>query len=288
MTQQIRTRQVKPQKTDAKSTGLLQRSRGQIASVENDRRLDLPNSALQPPRESGFQQDFSSIPARTASSFSIQPKLTVGQPGDRYEQEADRVADQVMQPHSVQRVPAIGRLQPEPDNNLRRQPAAEEDKKKVAKEIGHKADQKKNQAEKEKITADEKAVKADKDKHDQKKKDDDKVQAEAQPGQVPTVTPALENHLNTEQGSGQPLPSSTRAFMESRFHHDFSNVRVHTDPQATQALNARAFTRNNEIYFNPAQYQPELPTGQRLLAHELTHVVQQGAAPLKSQDHNSR
>jgi Domain of unknown function (DUF4157) len=292
MTQQIRTRQVKPQKTDTqKSTGLLQRSRGQIASVENDRRPDFPDSALQSPRESRFQQDFSSIPARTASSFSIQPKLTVGQPGDRYEQEADRVADQVMQSHSVQRVPAIGRLQPEPDNNLRRQPAAEEEKKKVAKEMGHKADQKKNQAEKEKITADEKAVKADKDKNDQekKKKDDDKVQTEAQPGQVPTVTPALENHLNTEQGSGQPLPISTRAFMESRFHHDFSNVRVHTDPQATQALNARAFTRKNEIFFNPVQYQPELPTGQRLLAHELTHVVQQGAAPLKlQQDHNSR
>ena len=69
--------------------------------------------------------------------------------------------------------------------------------------------------------------------------------------------------------------------MESRFNRDFSQVRVHTDPQAAQALNAQAFTRGCDIFFSSGQYQTENPAEQRLLAHELTHVVQQGAAPAK-------
>ena len=70
--------------------------------------------------------------------------------------------------------------------------------------------------------------------------------------------------------------------MESRFGSDFSGVRVHTDSRAVGAagtLNAQAFTRGQDIYFGDGRYQPDTPSGQRLLAHELTHVVQQEAAP---------
>jgi len=77
---------------------------------------------------------------------------------------------------------------------------------------------------------------------------------------------------------GRPLESSTRQFMESRFGHDFSQVRVHADGKAAasaQAVNARAYTVGRDVVFGPGEYTPESSGGQRLLAHELTHVVQQ-------------
>jgi hypothetical protein len=79
---------------------------------------------------------------------------------------------------------------------------------------------------------------------------------------------------------GQPLEQSTRALMEQRFGHDFSQVRVHTDARASDsadAVNARAYTVGRHVAFGPHEYAPGSTEGQRLLAHELTHVVQQGA-----------
>jgi hypothetical protein len=83
---------------------------------------------------------------------------------------------------------------------------------------------------------------------------------------------------------GQPLSVETRAFFEPRFGHDFRRVRVHTDAQATdaaRALNARAFTLGSHIAFGRGEFAPDTVHGRRLLAHELTHVVQQtGGTPL--------
>ncbi|MCZ6619879.1 MAG: DUF4157 domain-containing protein [Gammaproteobacteria bacterium] len=78
---------------------------------------------------------------------------------------------------------------------------------------------------------------------------------------------------------GRPLDPSTRTFMESRFGHDFSQVRVHTDAKATESageLTARAYTAGRDIVFAAGQYAPKTTEGRQLLAHELTHVVQQG------------
>jgi hypothetical protein len=78
--------------------------------------------------------------------------------------------------------------------------------------------------------------------------------------------------------AGQPLDAPTRAFMELRFNHDFSGVRVHADSDAhaaAEAVHARAFTVGSDVVFGPGQYAQSAPAGQRLLAHELTHVVQQ-------------
>lgn len=78
--------------------------------------------------------------------------------------------------------------------------------------------------------------------------------------------------------SGQPLDSNTRGVMESRFGHDFSQVRIHADSHADQssrALHARAFTYGRDIYFRHGQYDPGSLEGTRLLAHELTHTLQQ-------------
>lgn len=86
------------------------------------------------------------------------------------------------------------------------------------------------------------------------------------------------------QSTGRPLDHATRSAMEPHFGHSFADVQVHTDQQAAdsaEALGARAFTLGNTLVFGAGQYAPETSEGQRLLAHELTHVVQQrGAAPI--------
>jgi Domain of unknown function (DUF4157) len=84
-----------------------------------------------------------------------------------------------------------------------------------------------------------------------------------------------------DSATGQPLPSSVRTSMEQRFGHNFGDVRVHADAEADDAaksLDADAFTLGKQITFRAGQYAPESPAGQKLLAHELTHVVQQHGA----------
>lgn len=95
---------------------------------------------------------------------------------------------------------------------------------------------------------------------------------------VNTVPPIIDEVLRSP---GQPLDDVTRAFMEPRFGHDFSRVRVHTDAKAAEsarAVNALAYTVGQDVVFGMGQYVPGTGMGQRLLAHELTHVVQQGNA----------
>ena len=89
------------------------------------------------------------------------------------------------------------------------------------------------------------------------------------------VPPLVHEVLRT---AGRPLDGAVREFMEPRFSHDFSGVRVHTDAAAANAANAvqaRAFTDGRNIVFGTGEYAPSTPKGKRLLAHELTHVVQQ-------------
>ncbi|MBK8553598.1 MAG: DUF4157 domain-containing protein [Ignavibacteria bacterium] len=77
---------------------------------------------------------------------------------------------------------------------------------------------------------------------------------------------------------GTVLPKQVRSFFEPRFGYDFSNVRIHKDSVAAksaQSINALAYTSGNNIVFNQNQYSPGTDRGKRLLAHELTHVVQQ-------------
>ena len=85
--------------------------------------------------------------------------------------------------------------------------------------------------------------------------------------------------------AGQPLDAAARTWMEPRFGHDFSNVRVHTDTlaaQSAQAVNALAYTVGRDVVFGAGQYAPATARGSRLLAHELTHVVQQAGAGTNS------
>lgn len=89
-------------------------------------------------------------------------------------------------------------------------------------------------------------------------------------------------HILQRKGSGQPLEPGMRASMEAQFGEKFSGVRVHTDTHASQTaqhLNAAAYTVGQDIFFGNGLYRPQTHKGRRLLAHELTHVVQQAGAP---------
>ena len=151
------------------------------------------------------------------STLRPQAKLSVSQPGDQYEREADRVADQVM-----------------------RMEKSDDEIESTIPQIARK------------------------EQNDIQSADD--------------VTPIAQAGL---QSDGQPLDAETRAFMEPRFGHDFSQVRLHSGADATQSardMNAKAYTVGNHIVFDSGQFATETPEGRHLIAHELTHVVQQSAS----------
>ncbi len=100
----------------------------------------------------------------------------------------------------------------------------------------------------------------------------------ANSGKAATNKP-VGSRLKDTAGKGEPLPMKTRAEMENSFGVDFSQVNIHTDGEAVQLnkdLGAHAFTHGKDVYFNAGKYNPDNSSGKHLLAHELTHVVQQG------------
>jgi outer membrane protein OmpA-like peptidoglycan-associated protein len=161
---------------------------------------------------------------------AIQAKLTVNKPGDRFEQEADAVADRVMRMMSTgsSAPPSIQRMCPSCDDEIHQRMCSNcED------EINRKE-----------------AVRD---------------------GPASAVIPSF-------SGRGRPLPDSVRAFFEPRFGRDFGGVRIHTGSEAAQSarnLNAHAYTTGSNIVFAAGRYSPGTDHGRKLLAHELTHVVQQ-------------
>ncbi|MBV6425963.1 MAG: hypothetical protein KIPDCIKN_00454 [Haliscomenobacter sp.] len=170
---------------------------------------------------------------------AIQPKLMVNAPGDRYEQEADAMADRVMRM---------------PKQDVWNKP-------KATGVIAHSIQRKCSKCEVE-----------------EKKKKNGTLMRKRKGAGGFAASPGLVSRLNSTKGGGSPLPSRTRSFMENAFSTDFSGVRVHTSRQAaemSQILQAKAFTHGKDIYFNRGQYRPEGSQGRRLLSHELTHVVQQ-------------
>jgi hypothetical protein len=178
----------------------------------------------------------------------IQAKLKVGQPGDIYEQEADRVAEQVMG-------------MPEPVVQLQ----TEEEKEKAEELIQHKPLSEQITPMVQRQTEKEEPIMM-----------KPLVQGQADGGFQ--ASHSLEGRLAARPGSGRPLPVEVRSFMEPRFRTDFSGVRVHTDSEAaqmTRKLSAQAFTHGSDVYFGASRYDPGTTAGKRLLAHELTHVVQQ-------------
>ena len=121
---------------------------------------------------------------------------------------------------------------------------------------------------------------------DSEKKKDDKaaqtmaVQRAAEAGTT-TADPRVEQDVERQKQGGRPLSSGERQYFEPRFGADFSSVRVHDDAEAARAasdLNAKAFTQGSHIFFGSGYHQPSDTPGRQLMAHELTHTLQQGAA----------
>jgi len=176
----------------------------------------------------------------------IQAKLTVSQPDDEYEHEADYVADQVMRmpegkieaagrDADITPLPRIQRLCPAcgEEEGLRRQPQGEAE---------------------ERLRG----------------KADDQAGGE--------VDSSVESAIESMRGNGQPLSQTAQNFFEPRFGYDFSRVRIHADSQGdglARSLQARAFTVGSDVVFRAGEYAPETNEGRKLLAHELTHVAQQ-------------
>ncbi|HUV92286.1 MAG TPA: DUF4157 domain-containing protein, partial [Anaerolineales bacterium] len=176
----------------------------------------------------------------------IQAKLKIGQPNDWYEQEADRVADQIM---------AM------PNPTLKRQIESEEEEEALQTKLL--ADQITPLMQREEELPDE---------------EEEELQVKLKPVAPSTVTPSLESRINSLKGGGQPLDPTTRNFFEPRFGTDFSGVRIHTDSNANhlaRSINCKAFTFGQEVVFGSGQYSPGSRTGRSLLAHEITHVLQQ-------------
>ena len=166
----------------------------------------------------------------------LQAKLTVNTPGDQYEQEADAMADRVMRMSSYETAkPVTGLI----GKSLQRKCAHCEEEEKKKKPIMRKA-------------------------------------ATGNSGMA--VSSSFAASLNASKGGGSPLPQGTRSFMENAFSTDFSGVKTHTGSQASEMskrINARAFTYGNDIYFDEGQYNLDSAQGMHLLAHELTHTIQQ-------------
>ncbi|MGH7230238.1 MAG: DUF4157 domain-containing protein [Nitrospiraceae bacterium] len=214
--------------------------------------LRAPGQALDPETrtfmESRFGHDFSRVRVHADVPQTIQAKLTIGRPGDPAEQEADRIAEQVMRmpvpaaSRSILPGAAIVDGEPTIQRNPKQPYSIEEGL--IVEEGGS-------------------------------------AQAKEAPGRTPRLTSAIAARVNGLRGGGQPLSASVRAFMEPRFGHDFSQVRIHADSTAAElaaAVEARAFTVGSDIAFGMGEYTPETQAGRRLLAHELTHSIQQGSA----------
>jgi len=95
---------------------------------------------------------------------------------------------------------------------------------------------------------------------------------------------ATANQINNQRGGGQALDSSIQTQMGSTTGHDFKDVRVHTSPESddlNHELDAKAFTTGNDVFFREGQYDPHSSSGQELIAHELTHVVQQNSGRVR-------
>jgi hypothetical protein len=186
-------------------------------------------------------QNSKSVSTKLNLNQKIQPKLTINAPGDAYEQEADAMAERVM------RMPDFSKQGMPPKHTSI---------------IGASIQRKCATCEEE-----------------EKRKPIMRKESGGFGGMQ--VSNSFSSTLNSTKGSGTILPSGTRDFMENAFSTDFSGVRIHADSQAnnmSQSIQAKAFTHGSDIYFGAGQYNPNSVWGKTLLAHELTHTVQQGGA----------
>jgi hypothetical protein len=180
------------------------------------------------------------------AKIAIQPKLKISQPGDEYEQEADRVAEQVMKMSVLD--DSVGPMMSTKEEGIDRKCAV--------------CEMKEEEEEKVNLNISRRAV------------------------STTTATLEGSDEIANEikdirSSGGSSLDPDTKKFMEPRFGYDFGNIRIHADEKSARSANsikALAYTVGNNIVFGEGQYQPNTLNGRRLLAHELIHVIQQASS----------
>jgi hypothetical protein len=245
-------------------------------------------TALQRAERYGHRLDrikFAKTPAPAQRPQIVQAKLTIGEPGDKYEQEADRVAASV-----VNSFHAPTSQQSQPSQAVQRQEEEEE-------EIQAKPEITALQRQEEPVEE----IQAKLNISDQKRSPlPSEVQQEAMPEDEELQTKPIlqrreaigggeastdvESAINSARGNGQPLEAGLQRSMGQAMGADFSRVKVHTDAQAdrlNRSIQARAFTTGQDVFFRQGEYNPGSRGGQELVAHELTHVVQQGGSQVQ-------
>ena len=187
---------------------------------------------------------------------AVQTKLRIGAANDKYEQEADRVADQVIHTRGT----SFGARVPQDEEEVIQ-----------TKSMASSVIQRAVLEEEEEPAGTAAPVEGE---------EEVALQLKGMPGRGPGIGKAAGERVRSLHGGGRPLPVSTRYFFETRLDHDFSGVRIHTGAnaaEAAQSLHARAFTVGNDVVFNHGEYSPHSDSGKHLLAHELIHTVQQSA-----------
>jgi hypothetical protein len=187
---------------------------------------------------------------RMLAQRQIQTKLEVGAADDVYEQEANRVASDVMRMSD----PALEEEELQMQR-IQREGLPEEE------ELQMQRIQREGLPEEEELQM-------------------QRIQRSSAT-EVPEVTTDVESTIERSRGGGQAMPDTAQEFFGARMGQDFSGVNIHTGAEAdtlNRQLEARAFTTGSDIYFRDGEYNPESSAGKELLAHELTHVVQQGAS----------
>ena len=241
-------------------------------SKDNSPNRKLPNTNIQAREKlTKYGHNLNNI-ALSYNSASIQTKLTIGKPGDKYEQEADKVSDQVMNMSQPVQRQEQGEEEMQMKPEIQRQENKEEEEPVATKPLANAISplvQRQEQGEEEEAQMKPEIQR-------QENKEEEEVQAKSD--NATANSEGLEQQLGNSKGGGSSLSDEARSFMEPRFGTDFSDVKVHTDSSAVQMnqdIQAQAFTHGQDIYFNSGKYSPDTNEGKSLLAHELTHVVQQ-------------
>ncbi|RCJ36099.1 hypothetical protein A6769_17470 [Nostoc punctiforme NIES-2108] len=317
------------------------------------------NSRLE--KATRFGHSFANIPVRRPdTSTPIQAKLTIGEPGDKYEQEADQTARQVMQKIHQPQSEQLQReelpddedeLQMKPEGSIQREELLEEEKvqmkswgetpslqreelpeeelqmkplgtlsqivnevKSPSKPLGHDISRISLRRPQTKLTVNEpgdiyeqeadsvaqlvmqrmsepvqsiqrEALSEEEDQLQMKSLADSITPlVQRQGGGRTAATSELETSIQQARGNGQPLADDIKHPMEQAFRADFGGVRVHTDAQSNrlnESIQARAFTTGQDVFFRQGEYSPGSDAGKELLAHELTHVVQQNGSAVQ-------
>jgi hypothetical protein len=250
-----------------------------------------------------FSKHHDTVEKNNQGAF-FQAKLLINKPGDQYEQEADNVAHAVVNNNNAlpvlrqQKISSIQRLAttPEEEKVSTHDQRMDRDKEKPFQRMAAEPEkdklkgiQKMDEPEKEKKKSIQK-------KDDLKKEEEDKkkltaVQTKHDGTAAGTASPQVTSKIESTAGKGHVLPKNTLHEMNASFGADFSNVRIHKDSEAAamnKELNAQAFTHGNDIYFNEGKFDANSSQGKLLLAHELTHVVQQSAELPKSKIQRSK